>query len=66
MSERCSNCGEETRKYVMIDITQFQDVNEDPEQTEYANTTLCIDCWNHIKEESSIFQITIPRYSYYS
>jgi hypothetical protein len=61
VSEQCSNCGKQKGKYMTIDITQFHDINEDPEATEHLDSILCIDCWNHIKENSSILQIILSQ-----
>ena len=56
MTEECQNCRKEVEKYVILDIAEFQDTEEEVKGTNYENIILCKICWLHIKKSSSILQ----------
>ena len=62
MTEQCTNCGSLVTRYVVLAISEFQDtLDEDPEQTEFDNVTICDSCWNCIKGNSKVLQNMLVR-----
>jgi len=60
MSEKCDSCGRQTRKYMILGITQFHDINEDPEVTKFEDIIVCINCWYRTNEDLRIPKIIPP------
>ena len=57
MSEKCENCRKQIIKYVLLEVSEFQDSDDDPEGIKFENVTLCFDCWTYAKQNSRIFQV---------
>ncbi|HEX5891629.1 MAG TPA: hypothetical protein VFY41_02090 [Nitrososphaeraceae archaeon] len=52
MTEECQNCRKEVKKYIILDIAEFQEKEEEVEGTNYENVTLCKICWMDLKKNS--------------
>ena len=57
MSEKCENCRKQIIKYVLLDVSEFQDYGDDSEGIKFENVTLCIDCWTSAKQNSRILHV---------
>jgi hypothetical protein len=55
MTEECQNCRKQV-KYIILDIAEFQEKEEEVEGTNYENVTLCKVCWMDLKKNSSVLQ----------
>ena len=56
MTEECQNCRKQVKKYIILDIAEFQEKEEEVEGTNYENVTLCKVCWMDLKKNSSVLQ----------
>jgi hypothetical protein len=62
VSEKCGNCKKHITKYVLLEVSEFEDSAEDSKGIRFDDTTLCIDCWTSVKQNSRILHEILARH----